>query len=102
MSNRPERVRRGSFKLLVVFVFCCAWHAEVSVEGSLITQHVSIPFWEPLPFATLPIVLQTSAVFYQDSSVMGKVYTIGGQPDAIGGANLVQTNAVFVMDVGMC
>jgi len=85
---------------LPLFVVLLAGFSLWPTHSALQPQDVTTPFWEPLPFAELPIVLQTQAVFYQDSSVMGKVYTVGGQPDAIGGANLVQTNAVYRMDVG--
>src|SRR5690242_7802694 len=83
-----------SIVLLLVLAFGSQKVSSVSFT------YPSLPFWEPLPFAGLPTVLETKAVFWQDNSVYGKVLTVAGQTDPSRSQLSSITNAVYQLDVG--
>ena len=80
--------------VIVSLLLLLAGRVPSTAAFTLNPQNVTTPFWEPLPFASLPIVLATTAVFYQDTSVMGKVYTIGGQPTTRQNSFLTPTRCI--------
>jgi len=71
-------------------------HASAAV---LNYQDTAQDFWEPLAFTGgLQTILATKGVFWQDSSIQGKILTIGGSVDP-SGVNFNVTNAVYQLDV---
>src|SRR5690242_5546639 len=77
-----------------------AGRASAGAVPQLKPQNVTGAFWEPLPFATLPVTLSTNAVFYQDETVQGKVLTIGGNTGLASTNYSATVNWVYEMDVG--
>jgi len=98
-------LKEGRFQvvpcLLLLVVVNYHLHDPLVSAVPLNYQDTALPFWEPLPFASLPTILETVAIFWQDTSLYGKVLTIAGTEASNGLSQYADlTNAVYQLDVG--
>jgi len=97
-------VKEGRFLPYPLLLLVVNYHLHYPLVSAvqLNYQDTALPFWEPLSFASLPTILETVAIFWQDTTLYGKVLTIAGT-EASNGRSVQyanETNAVYQLDVG--